>query len=81
MDDGLPSAKDSILWTPEFFGNGNGIVTEGPFAHWNITEGTSGDREKTTLYRDVGDFPAGLFQPKHLKYVMESKKYDDLVFW
>lgn len=34
LDHGLPDPRDSILWTEAYFGNGNGFVTNGPFANW-----------------------------------------------
>ncbi|KAJ8302893.1 hypothetical protein KUTeg_019289 [Tegillarca granosa] len=37
----------SVVWTSRFFGNGNGLVTSGPFANW-----TTGQNER--LMRNIG---------------------------
>uniref|UniRef100_A0A915K057 ShKT domain-containing protein n=1 Tax=Romanomermis culicivorax TaxID=13658 RepID=A0A915K057_ROMCU len=34
LDDRLPDPRHSILWTEEFFGNGEGLLKNGPFAHF-----------------------------------------------
>jgi hypothetical protein len=30
----MPNPADSIIWSAPFLGNGNGLVTSGPFANW-----------------------------------------------
>uniref|UniRef100_A0A914Q7C1 Uncharacterized protein n=1 Tax=Panagrolaimus davidi TaxID=227884 RepID=A0A914Q7C1_9BILA len=32
---GLPDPSDSVLWTDELMGNGNGYVKTGPFHDWD----------------------------------------------
>ena len=34
LDQRLPHARDSILWSDQFMGTRSGIVDTGPFAHW-----------------------------------------------
>lgn len=34
LDFDMPNPVDSIIWSPSFLGNGNGLVTSGPFANW-----------------------------------------------
>uniref|UniRef100_A0AC35FDD3 Tyrosinase copper-binding domain-containing protein n=1 Tax=Panagrolaimus sp. PS1159 TaxID=55785 RepID=A0AC35FDD3_9BILA len=35
IDNGLPDPSDSVLWTDELMGNGNGYVKTGPFHDWD----------------------------------------------
>ncbi|KAL4218822.1 hypothetical protein ACF0H5_021410 [Mactra antiquata] len=39
LDDGLLDFRSSIIWTPEFLGEANGYVENGPFASWNTQTG------------------------------------------
>ena len=39
MDFYMEDPTDSILWTPQFFGNGYGDVETGPFANWQTPVG------------------------------------------
>lgn len=34
LDGGLTDPRSSIIWTPEFMGNGNGRIKNGPFRGW-----------------------------------------------
>ncbi|KAJ8303322.1 hypothetical protein KUTeg_019718 [Tegillarca granosa] len=43
----MPDPVMSVVWTSQFFGNGDGIVTSGPFANW-----ITGDNEP--LIRNIG---------------------------
>lgn len=80
LDEGLPTPKDSILWTSEFFGNGDNHVTTGPFANWSTTtELPSLNDGKKKLFRDVGGSPfGGLYKPSDLDYVLSRKTFSDL---
>lgn len=40
MDSDMIVPTDSILFSEEFYGNGDGIVRTGPFAHWRTPIGT-----------------------------------------
>ena len=39
LDDVMDNPVNSILWTSEYFGNGDGIVTSGPAAGWSTMQG------------------------------------------
>lgn len=60
LDEGLPSPKDSVLWTPDFLGNGDGPVSSGPFAGWTAVQelpSAPGERRlvRTVSYRDCNN--------------------------
>lgn len=40
MDSDMIVPTDSIMFSEEFYGNGDGIVRTGPFAHWRTPIGT-----------------------------------------
>ncbi|XP_013382611.1 putative tyrosinase-like protein tyr-3 [Lingula anatina] len=50
MDDGMPRPQDTIMWTPEYMGNGFGYVTSGPAANWNTPFPVA---NRTRLYRNL----------------------------
>ena len=39
LDFDLSNPVDSMIWSPEFLGNGDGFVTTGPFANWQTPSG------------------------------------------
>lgn len=39
LDDPLLDPRSSILWTPDFLGQANGYVIDGPFANWDTPTG------------------------------------------
>lgn len=39
MDEAMMDPTQSIMWSPQFLGNGNGLVTTGPFAFWQTPSG------------------------------------------
>ena len=39
LDFDLANPVDSMIWSPEFLGNGDGFVTTGPFANWQTPSG------------------------------------------
>lgn len=47
LDFYMDDASESILWTDDFLGNGDGVVTRGPFANWETPAGP--------LTRNVGN--------------------------
>ncbi len=59
LDEGLPNPLDSILWTNEFLGNGNGAVNTGPFANWRTTRPLQSRPGQRILYRELGQSAAG----------------------
>lgn len=40
LDYDMDNPVNSIIWSPSFFGNGNGLVMQGPFANWKTSMGT-----------------------------------------
>ncbi|KAK6172325.1 hypothetical protein SNE40_016009 [Patella caerulea] len=52
LDKPLQNPQDSIIWSSEFLGNGNGFVTSGPFAYWKtpITGGTLDRNVETSSF-------------------------------
>ncbi|XP_060075281.1 tyrosinase-like protein 1 [Ylistrum balloti] len=48
LDFRMDEPTDSVLWTSEFFGNGFGVVTEGPFGNWQTPGGSA-------LIRNIGN--------------------------
>ena len=40
MDADMVVPTHSVVFSEDFFGNGDGIVRTGPFAHWRTTIGT-----------------------------------------
>lgn len=39
MDFDMDNPANSVIWSPPFLGNGDGLVTTGPFANWNTPVG------------------------------------------
>lgn len=70
MDFDMKDPTESVVWTKEFFGNGNGLVTDGPFANW-----TTGLGEK--LYRDVGE-SGSLISKEFMNLVLSRKHQRDI---
>lgn len=82
MDSDMIVPTDSIMFSEEFYGNGDGIVRTGPFAHWRTPIGTpvirnigSGNLLIEAVFClefiDFIDFDVGFFfvisaQPEHL---------------
>lgn len=82
LDEGLPAPKDSILWTADFLGNGNNVVTQGPFANWTTTTELSNVPGMKTLFRGVGDSPfGGQYKDTDIEYAVSRDDYDSLTAW
>ncbi len=54
-------ARNSLIWTSEFLGNGYGDVTTGPFAGWTISTEVDGS---TNLHRNLGEVREGRAPPR-----------------
>lgn len=79
LDEGLPNARDSVLWSDDFFGNGNGEVISGPFANWTTIPDA---RFKTPLsnrlkiVRNLGASPFGsLMKDKDIDTLMAKSSF------
>ncbi|CAD5220536.1 unnamed protein product [Bursaphelenchus okinawaensis] len=82
LDEGLPDPSDSILWTEELLGNGNGYVKTGPFQDWdtNVLMPLSPVPVKK-LYRSTGGRPQDrLLSPNDVDWITSRKNYSDLTF-
>uniref|UniRef100_A0AC34QTV2 Tyrosinase copper-binding domain-containing protein n=1 Tax=Panagrolaimus sp. JU765 TaxID=591449 RepID=A0AC34QTV2_9BILA len=82
LDNGLPDASDSVLWTDELMGNGNGFVKTGPFRDWNtnVLMPLSPVPVKK-LYRYTGGRTTDrLLSLGDVEWVISRKNYSDLTF-
>lgn len=83
MDQGLPDPRDSILWTEDFLGNGDGDVTTGPFANWTtVTDTQFRDLSPNKrIVRNLGVSAYGsLYRDSDIEAIMKKKKYRDLIY-
>ncbi|CAH1800657.1 unnamed protein product [Owenia fusiformis] len=71
IEQGIPMPHLSSLWSPAFVGNGDGDVTEGPFANWMATDGTK-------LRRVVQHYPNQLTTPADIMTVLSKSRYDEI---
>src|SRR5262245_9946870 len=80
LDQSLPSPKDSIMWSPIFVGNGDGLVKSGPFANWKTTTQLAGaNGVVNNLYRQVGQSVfGGLYMESDIDFALSRAKYKDL---
>ncbi|CAI2352169.1 unnamed protein product [Caenorhabditis sp. 36 PRJEB53466] len=82
LDQGLPDEADSVLWTDELLGNGNGYVKTGPFANWdtNVLMPLSQIPVKK-LYRSTGGREQDrLMTPKDANWIVTRKNFSQLTF-
>ncbi|CAI4231940.1 unnamed protein product [Auanema sp. JU1783] len=82
LDEGLPDAADSVLFTDELLGNGNGYVKTGPFKDWdtNVLMPLSQIPVKK-LYRSTGGRAQDrLMSPTDVDWITSRKHYKDLTF-
>lgn len=83
LDSNLPNPADSILWTDEFFGNGDGEVTTGPFSNWTTIPDTQipdlSPRKK--IVRGVGQSPFGsVFKEADVQTILAKPDFRAMVF-
>lgn len=83
LDEGLPDPKDSIMWTADFMGNGDGEVVTGPFANWTVYP----DKEippltnSMRIVRGVGQSPFGsLLKQSDIEEILSKPAFRDLVY-
>ncbi|CAD6191215.1 unnamed protein product [Caenorhabditis auriculariae] len=82
LDQGLPEESDSVLWTDELMGNGNGYVKTGPFKDWstNVFMPLSQVPVKR-LYRSTGGREHDrLMTPRDVDWIVTRKNYSQLTF-
>lgn len=60
----MPDPTQSVIWSEHFMGNGDGIVTTGPFADWDTAVGP--------LIRNLGHF-GELFSKSNIANIMSRK--------
>ena len=65
LDEPMANPTQSVLWSEHFFGNGDGVVTNGPFADWNTAVGP--------LIRNLAHF-GELFSKSNIAKIM-SRSY------
>ncbi|XP_060075283.1 tyrosinase-like protein 1 [Ylistrum balloti] len=71
LDFYMEQPTDSILWTPEFFGEGFGAVTNGPFANWYTPD-------NVPLTRNIGN--AGtLISDANVQSVLTRTRHREIV--
>jgi len=83
LDQPLPDPKDSVLWTDELVGNGNGDVTSGPFADFatmadDVIAPLSSSKK---IVRGVGTSPFGsLMKDSDVQTVLNKTSFQDLTY-
>lgn len=78
LDEGLPKAQDSVLWSSELLGNGNDGVVEGPFANWTVTYPFPGAND-SHIHRGVGESDVwDLYTEGDFEFIMSKTKYQEL---
>ncbi|OWF55160.1 Tyrosinase-like protein 1 [Mizuhopecten yessoensis] len=71
LDFYMEQPTDSVLWTPEFFGEGFGAVTNGPFANWYTPD-------NIPLTRNIGN--AGtLISDENVQAVLTRTRHSEIV--
>ncbi|XP_062615004.1 uncharacterized protein LOC134276744 isoform X2 [Saccostrea cucullata] len=73
LDNPLQDPAQSVLWTPEFFGNAYGFVETGPFANWT-------DRSGRTISRNLNNV-GSLITEKDIERVIEQNKHYHDIFY
>ncbi|WKY04478.1 hypothetical protein Q1695_005466 [Nippostrongylus brasiliensis] len=82
LDQGLPDPSDSVMWSDELLGNGNGYVKTGPFKNWdtNVFMPLSQIPVKK-LYRSTGGREQDrLMSPRDIEWITSRKNYSQLTF-
>ncbi|KRZ49896.1 putative tyrosinase-like protein tyr-3 [Trichinella nativa] len=76
LDEGLPNAADSVLWSDEFFGNGDGYVSEGPFKNWLTLKAVFNERK---IVREVRSSEYGsLYNVNDFRSIQSKSNYEEL---
>ncbi|KRZ75246.1 putative tyrosinase-like protein tyr-3, partial [Trichinella papuae] len=76
LDEGLPNAADSVLWSDEFFGNGDGYVSEGPFKNWLTLKAVFNERK---IVREIhGSEYGSLYNVNDFRSIQSKSNYEEL---
>ena len=88
LDQGLPTPEDSIIWSDDFFGDGNGVVSSGPFANWSVSHGFPGmidpmcENYLCRYVTEFGQLPGNetLIEPEDISTIMQLANYSELTY-
>uniref|UniRef100_A0A915HZG7 Tyrosinase copper-binding domain-containing protein n=1 Tax=Romanomermis culicivorax TaxID=13658 RepID=A0A915HZG7_ROMCU len=82
LDHDLPNPADSVLWTPQLLGNGQGYVTTGPFANWP-TPSVIPEVNRNRLYRTVGTAAGAdaLYNRQDIERFMQIPTFEKLAVY
>ncbi|ELU00527.1 hypothetical protein CAPTEDRAFT_212520 [Capitella teleta] len=73
-------ATQSILWTPDFFGNGQGEVNTCPFAHWTTPTQTG---ENTPIHRNLNAASsyASLMSNRAISAILKAPSFREITWF
>ncbi|XP_060075285.1 uncharacterized protein LOC132554974 [Ylistrum balloti] len=71
IDQNMSDPKTSIIWTPEYFGDGLGTVVTGQFSNWMSRNGLP-------LSREIGKIGT-LFSQEHFDHIMSLQNHYDIL--
>ncbi|XP_062572515.1 tyrosinase-like protein 1 [Saccostrea cucullata] len=71
LDHEIDDPTDSIVWSDEYFGNGNGVVIRGPFRNMRTVLGGP-------IIRNYGTGQSALFTKEGLRAVLSRRRYGDI---
>lgn len=71
MDETMIDPTQSIIWSPGFLGNGNGLVTTGPFAYWQTPSGP--------LIRNTGNPGGNLFSKQNIQTILTRTRNAEIL--
>lgn len=83
LDSSLPSPADTVLWTADFLGNGQGKVTSGPFASWKAVSHPKALEfsPDLTIVRNVGQSQFGtLYRDSDVANIMGRTSFNNLTY-
>jgi hypothetical protein len=71
MDEAMVDPTQSIIFSPQFLGNGNGLVTNGPFAYWQTPSGP--------LIRNIGNPGGSLFSKDEIRMFLSRTRNAEIL--
>ncbi|XP_062610711.1 tyrosinase-like protein 2 [Saccostrea cucullata] len=72
VDHDMQDPTLSVLWSDQFFGNGDGVVNSGPFRNMRTILGGS-------VIRNIGTGDSALFTKEGLRAVLSQTNYEDIM--